>query len=148
MTTLTFQDLLIGDKFCIKGGPTVYTKTSERQAQVFTGAVSDFQHLDLEIDFYVDARLAIRPSDYWQLRKLIMPLDTKERRQKYVNGEFKHAERTKNVAMRYRWDLTYLTQEIVDFTCHTLYKYLDDDQIDSALRHMLGMTHEHRLYVR
>lgn len=147
MTTLTFQDLLIGDKFRIKGGSTVYTKTSERQAQVFTGAVSDFQHLDPEVDFYVDARLAIRPNDYWQLRKLIMPLDTKERRQKYVNGEFKHAARCKNVAKRYRWDLTYLSKEASELISQAMYLYLDDEQVDSALRHMLGMTHENRLYV-
>lgn len=139
---LTFQQLRIGDKFRLKGGPTVYTKTGPARADSKEAghANTEFTNdLAIPVDFYVDARLAIKPEHYYTLREFIEPLDTPERRADYIAGRFKHAERCKNLAMRYRWDLTYLRKEANDFICYSLYDYMNDDQIDSALRHILRM---------
>ncbi len=35
--------------------------------------------------------------------------------------------------MRYRWDMLHMAG-CLTFTCQTLYKYLNDDHIDTALR--------------
>ena len=39
--------------------------------------------------------------------------------------------------MRFRWDVLRATG-MMKFVCEELYKYLNDDHIDSALRKMLG----------
>ena len=36
--------------------------------------------------------------------------------------------------MRYRWDVWNMSSNMLPFTCNTLYKYLDDTHIDTALR--------------
>lgn len=38
---------------------------------------------------------------------------------------------------RYRWDILWLCK-MNDFVCNTLYRYLNDDHIDTALRSILG----------
>ena len=35
---------------------------------------------------------------------------------------------------RYRWDVWYMTENMLTFTCNILYKYLDDNHVDTALR--------------
>ena len=38
-----------------------------------------------------------------------------------------------NSAKRYRWDVLWHAKQ-TEFVCNTLYKYMDDDHIDTALR--------------
>lgn len=38
---------------------------------------------------------------------------------------------------RYRWDMLYAAKQN-DFVCNTLYRYLNDDHIDTALQRILG----------
>lgn len=145
---LTFQQLRIGDKFRLKGGPTVYTKTGTTRADSVTAGHANTQFTDdhdIPVDYYVDARLAIKPEHYWELREKIEPWDTPERRALYIDGNFPKSANTKNVAMRYRWDLMYSVPGLNQWTCDALYPYLDDEQIDSAMRHILGMGHETKL---
>jgi len=40
---------------------------------------------------------------------------------------------------RYRWDLFYVAG-LAAYACSTLYSYLNDAHIDTALRHIMGMT--------
>jgi len=59
------------------------------------------------------------------LTALIAPLDTHTRREAY---------RAQNLTdKRYRWDLTYAAG-CTRFICDSLYAYLDDTHIDTALR--------------
>lgn len=91
-------------------------------------------------------RRKITPEHYEHLRDLIVPLDTRERRQAYVDGRFPGAARTTHPAHRYRWDLLYAAGVPAgSWVRDTLYPYLDDSQIDSALRRILGMGYGARM---
>lgn len=68
--------------------------------------------------------------------------DTAENRAAYASGNYPNAHRTKDVNKRYRWDLLlYSTSKMYEPTtkwlCDTLYPYLDDEHIDTALRHIV-----------
>lgn len=67
------------------------------------------------------------------MREAIDPLDTPERREKYRTGQFRHADRVKDLDKRYRWDLLYDSGvfDVVD-----LYDYMDA-HIDTALRYLV-----------
>mgnify|MGYP003637637815 CR=1 FL=1 len=54
----------------------------------------------------------------------------------YENGKFSNAGRTKNLNKRFRWDCLHSVMSSKD-VCNTLYPYLDDTHIDSALRHVM-----------
>ena len=87
--------------------------------------------------------LKITPEDLQVLRNALTPLDTQERRTAYRNGQFPNAERCKDLDMRYRWDLLYasglkLGDGVGVRGDLDLYAYLDDDHIDSALRHLVA----------
>lgn len=69
-----------------------------------------------------------------QLEKLIKPLDTVERRLRYLTGEFPNASKVKNLDMRYRWDLFYAAIPSCNKLTDNLYSYLTDDHIDTALK--------------
>jgi hypothetical protein len=43
-----------------------------------------------------------------RMRDAIAPLDTAERRQAYLSGEFPRADAVKDLDVRYRWDLFYV----------------------------------------
>lgn len=84
------------------------------------------------------------------LRAAITPLDTRSRREQYIRGEFPRAALTKNLAMRYRWDLLWAAVDTPAFptskwVCDNLYPYLNDEHIDSALREILRMDHRSTL---
>ena len=72
--------------------------------------------------------MKMQPEHVQVLRAAIQPLDTEERRELY------RAHPLSN--MRYRWDLLWAVSRSLpdDFVCKTLYAYLDDTHIDTALR--------------
>lgn len=47
-------------------------------------------------------------------------------------------ENVKDPAKRYRWDLFHAAG-LTTFACDTLYAYANDDHIDTALRHIVGV---------
>jgi hypothetical protein len=81
--------------------------------------------------------MKMRQSDLHILQSAIRVHDTPERRARYLAGDFKGAERTKDINKRYRWDLCWLVRlEPEDWT--RLYAYLNDDHIDTALRSIVA----------
>ena len=77
--------------------------------------------------------------DYQRLQAAITPLDTPERRAKYIAGEFKNAGKVTDLEKRYRWDLLWASKLTIagGTTIHgdlNLYAYMDDEHIDTALR--------------
>jgi hypothetical protein len=76
--------------------------------------------------------MKITPAHFAQLQSLIEPLDTIERR-----AEYKAKGLTDK---RYRWDLTYFSgnannsESCTRFICDTLYSYMNDSHVDTALR--------------
>lgn len=69
------------------------------------------------------------------LREAITPLDTETRRDAYRSGAFHRADRTKDVNLRYRFDLLHAAVP-ASWVCDELYGRLDmsDNHIDTALR--------------
>jgi hypothetical protein len=85
--------------------------------------------------------MKIKPEHFEIIKKAIEPHDTTENRAIYREGRFHKAATTKDVNKRYRWDLFWHAQRLanpfgpsVKWVCDTLYPYLDDDHIDTALR--------------
>lgn len=77
--------------------------------------------------------LKMSPENVERIRAAITPLDTPERRDTYRRGEFKNADKCKDLNMRYRWDLLYASK----LDLYALFKELDDSHIDSALRQIV-----------
>lgn len=78
-------------------------------------------------------------ADFSQLREVISPLDTPERRQAYREGKYPRSEFTKDVNKRYRWDLIFAAGgrfQQGNFMSE-LYKYLTDDHIYTALKKLV-----------
>jgi hypothetical protein len=78
--------------------------------------------------------MKIRPEHLEVLKTNITPLDTPEKRQKYINGDFFNAEHTKDVDKRYRWDLLFAAPGLSNWLRFTIYAYAGDHHIDTALR--------------
>jgi O-methyltransferase involved in polyketide biosynthesis len=72
--------------------------------------------------------MKIQASHYEHLAAAVAPLDTAKRRAAYVAADLSD--------MRYRWDLTYAAK-LTPWMCSTLYPYLNDDHIDTALRRII-----------
>lgn len=85
--------------------------------------------------------MKIHPADLEHLRKVITYMDTPERRAQYIAGKFFGATRVINLDMRYRWDLMY-AGNLSAWVTGTLYKYLNDDHIDTALRSIVPLLKE------
>ena len=86
--------------------------------------------------------LKIKPEDLEILRMAVVPFDTEELRAKYRNGDFPRSELTRDVDKRYRWDLMWLSRLKLGDGVGVkgdlnLYAYLNDQHIDSALRHVV-----------
>lgn len=85
--------------------------------------------------------MKMRPEHFAELAAAINPHDTAERRAQYRARNFRHADRCRDVNKRYRWDLMYASGiKIGDgkgMSGLPLYEYLDDDQIDTALRRIV-----------
>lgn len=75
------------------------------------------------------------------LQQAVSPHDTAERRKDYREGRFKNSATCKNVNMRYRWDLLYMSKlkigDGVGMSGLPLYQYMNDVNIDSALKHFI-----------
>lgn len=84
--------------------------------------------------------MKIKPEHLEHLRSDITPLDTPERRAQYKAGKFAGAARVIDLDMRYRWDL--LDSVPASWISDTLYKYLDDTHIDTALRSLVPSLKE------
>lgn len=63
-----------------------------------------------------------------KLKQIVSERDTPEARAFYISQGYSDK--------RYRWDLAYLAGSI-KFICDELYKYLDDEHIDTALRQIV-----------
>ena len=74
--------------------------------------------------------MKMRPEHFAALKAAIEPLDTHVRRAAYERCEFPRAEKVRDLYKRYRWDLVHASK----FPINTLYSYLDDTHIDSALK--------------
>ena len=76
--------------------------------------------------------MKIQPDHLAALRALIEPIDTAQRRAQYIEQGL--------TDKRYRWDLTYSAghasnpQSATRFICDTLYPYMNDTHIDTALK--------------
>lgn len=72
---------------------------------------------------------------YEAVREAVEPLDTVERRQHYIDGTYPRAERTKDVNMRYRWDLLWASG--ISLRDTEGYEGLNDSHIDTVLRNIV-----------
>lgn len=70
--------------------------------------------------------------DLNELHFAIAPLDTLERRKRYINGDYLNSEYTKDLWRRYRWDLYWECGYLLESG-----KY-KDSHIDTALRHVVA----------
>ena len=52
---------------------------------------------------------------------------------RYETGDFPRSDKTKDLNMRFRWDLLHVSN-LYSWMHDTLYKYLDDKHIDTALK--------------
>lgn len=77
--------------------------------------------------------LKMSPENVERIRAAIAPLDTPERRDAYLRGDFKNADKCKDLDMRYRWDLLYAGK----LDLYALFKELNDSHIDAALRQIV-----------
>lgn len=77
--------------------------------------------------------MKMTPAQVGMLSDAIAPLDTHERRQQYIAGEFPRAEFVKDLDKRYRWDLLHAAVS-PSGVCWFYDKGLNDTHIDTALR--------------
>lgn len=75
--------------------------------------------------------MKIKQQDYEFMKQEIDKIPIETRKQHFEN--LKSDERVKDINKRFRWDCLYAAK-LNDFLCHTLYKYLDDTHIDTALK--------------
>lgn len=78
-----------------------------------------------------------------RLAALITPLDTPALRHRYATGEFPNADRCRDLAMRYRWDLVWLapTSERNPLFSDMYADNLTDNHIDTALKRIVPTLH-------
>ena len=82
--------------------------------------------------------MKITPQDLAILAKAIKPLDTPELRAKYLAKDVPHSAHVKDWDKRYRWDVLYMSGKGINTHIHEMYNYLNDDHIDTALRHLVS----------
>lgn len=82
--------------------------------------------------------MKIKPEHFDALKALIEPLDTAELRAKYLAGDFPRSAKCKDVYVRYRWDLVYYVPQEGRYDLFMdMYRYMNDDNIDTALRRIV-----------
>ena len=69
-----------------------------------------------------------------QIAKAIEPLDTQERRQRYLDGNFDRAYAVSDLDKRYRWDLFWTVRPHLAVSLHGL----KDTHIDTVLRKIVA----------
>ena len=72
--------------------------------------------------------MKITKEHYDHLRELVEPFDTEENRKLYLLNGF--------TTTRYQWDIMRACKGI-NFVCEILYKYLNDDHIQTALNKII-----------
>ncbi len=77
--------------------------------------------------------MKMKPEHIKYMQDAIAPLDTEERREAYRTGNFPRADKVKDLEKRYRWDL-FWAANLTRWCCDTLYSYISDTHIDTALR--------------
>ncbi|QXN74359.1 hypothetical protein SEA_CAFASSO_144 [Gordonia phage Cafasso] len=80
--------------------------------------------------------MKMSPEHLEALRARIAPLDTPERRARYIAGRYPRAEHTKDLAMRYRWDLFH---EVRGYQVWTVLDGYETEHIDTALRRIVPL---------
>jgi len=73
--------------------------------------------------------MKVKPEHVAHIAAAIKPLDTHELRKAYADGQL--------AARRYRFDLLYRAK-LSPWLCDNVYKYANDDHLDTAVRHILG----------
>lgn len=68
------------------------------------------------------------------MRAVIAPLDTAERRQRYLAGDFTNSARVIDLDKRYRWDLLWDSNATNTLRLYVIEDNLNDAHIDTALR--------------
>ena len=86
--------------------------------------------------------MKVKPEHFRKLQAAIAPLDTTALRQNYKDGLFPGAEACKDLYLRYRWDLLYMSRlKIGDGVGIKgdvdIYGYANDDHLDTALRRIV-----------
>ena len=94
--------------------------------------------------------LKIKDNDLMILIERVKPLDTPERRQQYKDGLFRNSHKVRDLNMRYRWDLLYMSRlRLGDGVGMkgdlNLYSYLNDKHIDAALRSFIPTLTHHEI---
>ncbi len=78
--------------------------------------------------------MKIQPEDLAVLRAHVGKFDRPEVREVYRNGGFPRSNAVKDLDKRYRWDIFWrISREHREFT-DTLWSYMNDDHMDTALR--------------
>lgn len=84
--------------------------------------------------------MKIHPIHMAALRTGIAEIDTEARRARYRAGNYMNAAQTKDLDRRYRWDLMWdLPVGERRALVNTMYEYLNDAHIDTALRAIVPM---------
>jgi hypothetical protein len=71
--------------------------------------------------------MKIKPNHLEYLRSMLVPLDTAERRAKYVGI---------HTSKRYRWDVLWAAS-LTRWVCENIYPYANDVNLDYALRRII-----------
>lgn len=79
--------------------------------------------------------MKIEPTDLESLAAMVKPSDTPAIRAQYIAGDFPRADRVKDLNKRFRWDLLWMGDGATRRAWFDrVYKYANDDHIDTALR--------------
>lgn len=86
--------------------------------------------------------MKIAPEHFQTLQSVLAQADKPEFRQQYLDGNFPNADKCRDLDKRYRHDLLYWCQYRAGllpeyWLAETLYSYLNDDHIDTALRKLV-----------
>lgn len=141
---LFFNDLRVGDRFKFVPNETGIVFEKESSATCIANGKSTF--IDYtgmqEVEYVGNPRLKMTFPDQWRVREAIIRQDTPDRRADYLAGRFPRADNCKDVEMRYRWDTLRATGLKIGNGVGIkgdidLYAYLDDENIDAALRSII-----------
>ena len=78
--------------------------------------------------------MKIKRQDYNMMKEMILSHNTPERIRE-MQEEYKKAGASD---VRFRWDLWNRVVGSLHLVCSVLYEYLNDDHIDSALKHIIN----------
>ena len=78
-------------------------------------------------------KMKATPDQLATVRQALTPLDTPERRARYLAGDFPNADKVRDIDTRYRWDTYYLAVDSGALTYDTL-RNLNGAQTETVLR--------------